>query len=47
MVAVQSGPNKVSAWYVSVPSVQKALWPRVPNFDQGNQGRLNCLDAGP
>ncbi len=32
MVAVQSGPNRVSAWYVSVPSVQKALWPRVPTL---------------
>ena len=32
MVAVQTGSGKVSAWYVSVPSVQKALWPRVPSL---------------
>ncbi len=32
IVAVQVSADQVSAWYVSVPSVQKALWPRVPNL---------------
>jgi hypothetical protein len=31
-VAVQTGANRVAAWYVSVPSVQQALWTKVPNL---------------
>jgi hypothetical protein len=32
IVAVQTGANRVAAWYVSVPSVQQALWTKVPNL---------------
>ena len=32
IVAVQVASDQITAWYVSVPDVQKALWPKVPDL---------------
>jgi len=32
ILTVQRSPDQIAAWYISVPSVQKALWPKVASL---------------
>jgi hypothetical protein len=35
VVAVQQGTSRIAGWYISVPDLQKQLWPAVPNLIKG------------